>query len=91
MLTCITCAKTDERGEEGEGGGRGSGSGSGTPNTKESVKGITAQVRNVNVSVVTMLPWIIMLLEYLIKIHVYFAFWQLLFSLFVKPFKGTFP
>lgn len=40
MLTCITCAKqTDEKGEEG-----GRGSGNATPNTKESVKGITAQV-----------------------------------------------
>ena len=38
MLTCITCAKqTDEKGEEGA-------RGSGTPNTKESVKSITAQV-----------------------------------------------
>ena len=38
MLTCITCAKqTDDREEEGR-------SGNNTPNTKESVKGITAQV-----------------------------------------------
>lgn len=41
MLTCITsCAKqTDERREE-----EGQRSGNATPNTKESVKGITAQV-----------------------------------------------
>ncbi|XP_021725610.1 protein BREVIS RADIX-like [Chenopodium quinoa] len=42
MLTCITCAKTDEKGEDG--GGRGSGNA--TPNTKESVKGITAQIKD---------------------------------------------
>ncbi|CAO2819726.1 unnamed protein product [Amaranthus hypochondriacus] len=42
MLTCITCAK--QTGEKEEGGGRGSGNA--TPNTKESVKGITAQIKD---------------------------------------------
>ncbi|GMH28785.1 hypothetical protein Nepgr_030628 [Nepenthes gracilis] len=38
MLTCITCAKqTDEREEEG---------GRGTPSTKESVKSLTAQIKD---------------------------------------------
>ncbi|KAL9242651.1 hypothetical protein vseg_016634 [Gypsophila vaccaria] len=41
MLTCITCAKqTDDGGDEG--GERGSG----TPNTRENVKGITAQLKD---------------------------------------------
>ncbi|CAO2838076.1 unnamed protein product [Amaranthus hypochondriacus] len=40
MLTCITCAKqTDDREEEER-------SGNATPNTKESVKGITAQIKD---------------------------------------------
>ncbi|KAK9716109.1 hypothetical protein RND81_06G211800 [Saponaria officinalis] len=41
MLTCITCAKqTDDR---GDGGGVRS---NGTPNTRDSVKGITAQIKD---------------------------------------------
>ncbi|GAB2273306.1 hypothetical protein Dimus_008105 [Dionaea muscipula] len=44
MLTCITCAKqTEERGEDG---GSGRGGGATTPSTKDSVKSLTAQIKD---------------------------------------------
>lgn len=45
MFTCIACTKqTDDGGEEG------AARGSGTPNTKEAVKSLTAQVPNQSLS-----------------------------------------
>lgn len=45
MFTCIACTKQmAEGGEEVEGSGGGGARGSGTPNTKDAVKSLTAQV-----------------------------------------------